>query len=165
MWGCSVSVPQPFLVHRGFVLSVEPDLWLAQLVGRSARELSLSRSKCSCVRVVCASVSDANRVTELSVSERARSSSHSTHASGSTQAQGSRYLQQTVSLTLDFLLEHYPPPSVLKIDVETHEANVLRGATRLLREVHRPSGARCLMRTRTKSPDCCTTQVTNSTGL
>jgi FkbM family methyltransferase len=128
---CAAALSGP----SGFVLSVEPDLWLAQLVGRSARELSLRRSKCSCVRVVCASVSDSNRVTELNVSERARSSNHLIHASGSTQAQGSRYIQQTVSLTLDFLLEHYPPPSVLKIDVETHEANVLQGATRLLREV------------------------------
>jgi FkbM family methyltransferase len=128
---CAAALSGP----SGFVLSVEPDLWLAQLVDRSSRELGLSRSECSSVRVVCASVSDSNRVTELSVSERARSSNHLVHASGSTQAKGSRYKQLTVSLTLDFLLEHFPPPAVLKIDVETHEANVLRGATRLLREV------------------------------
>jgi FkbM family methyltransferase len=122
----------------GSVLSVEPDLWLAQLVGRSSQELSLGRGQCSRVQVLCASVSDANRITELSVSERARSSNHLVDALGSTQALGSRYTQLTVSLTLDFLLEHFPPPSVLKIDVETHEANVLRGATRLLKEA-RPS--------------------------
>jgi FkbM family methyltransferase len=128
---CAAALAGP----SGFVLSIEPDLWLAQLVDRSSRELGLKRSECSSVRVVCASVSDSNRVSELSVSERARSSNHLVHAPGSTQAQGSRYNQLTVSLTLDFLLEHFPPPSVLKIDVETHEANVLRGATRLLREV------------------------------
>lgn len=119
----------------GFVLSVEPDLWLAQLVGRSSQELSLNGNKCSRVQALCASISDSNRVTELKVSERARSSNHLVEAFGTTQAQGTRYTQLTVSLTLDFLLEHFPPPSVLKIDVETHEANVLRGATRLLREV------------------------------
>jgi FkbM family methyltransferase len=128
---CAAALAGP----SGFVLSIEPDLWLAQLVDRSSQELSLSRSTCSCVQVLCASVSDSSRVTELSISERARSSNHLVHASGSTQAKGSRYNQLTVSLTLDFLLEHFPPPSVLKIDVETHEANVLRGATRLLREV------------------------------
>jgi len=119
----------------GFVLSVEPDVWLAQLVGRSSEELSRGRNKCSCVQVLCASVADSKRVTELKVSERARSSNHLVDAFGSTQAQGSRYTQLTVSLTLDFLLEHFPPPSVLKVEVETHEANVLGGATRLLREV------------------------------
>src|SRR5580698_2652797 len=36
----------------GFVLSVEPDLWLAQLVGRSAQELSPGQSKCSPVQVL-----------------------------------------------------------------------------------------------------------------
>lgn len=128
---CAAALSGP----SGFVLSVEPDLWLAQLVGRSSQELSLGRSKCSRVQVLCASVSNANRITELSVSKRARSSSHLVDALGSTQAQGSRYTQLTVSLTLDFLLERFPPPSVVKIDVETHEANVLRGATRLLREV------------------------------
>jgi FkbM family methyltransferase len=128
---CAAALSGP----SGFVLSVEPDLWLAQLVGRSSQEWSLGQSKCSRVQVLCASVSDANRVTELSVSERARSSNHLVDAFGSTQAQGSRYTQLTVSLTLDFLLDHFPPPSVLKIDVETHEANVLRGATRLLKEV------------------------------
>ena len=121
--------------QSGFVLSVEPDLWLAQLVDRSSQKLSPGRRKCSRVQVLCASVSDSNRVTELNIPERARSSNHLVDAFGSTQAQGSRCTQLTVSLTLDFLLEHFPPPSVLKIDVETHEANVLRGATRLLKEV------------------------------
>jgi FkbM family methyltransferase len=119
----------------GFVLSVEPDLWLAQLVDRSSRELGIARTKCSRVQALCASVSESNCVTELNISERARSSNHLVDASGSTQAQGSRYAQLTVSLTLDFLLDHFPPPSVLKIDVETHEARVLRGATRLLKDV------------------------------
>jgi FkbM family methyltransferase len=127
---CAAALSGP----SGFVLAVEPDLWLAQLVDRSSKESSSCRSKCSRVQVLCASVSDSNRVTELNISERARSSNHLVNAFGSTQAQGSRYTQLTVSLTLDFLLEHFPAPSVLKIDVETHEANVLRGATRLLRE-------------------------------
>jgi FkbM family methyltransferase len=128
---CAAALSGP----SGFVLSVEPDLWLAQLIGRSSQELSSGQFQCSRVQALCASVSDSNRVTALDVSERARSSNHLVDAFGSTQAQGSRYTQLTVSLTLDFLLEHFPPPSVLKIDVETHEANVLRGAARLLKEV------------------------------
>jgi FkbM family methyltransferase len=84
----------------GFVLSVEPDVWLAQLISRSSQELNPSRRKCSRVQVLCASVSDSNRVSELRISERARSSNHLVDAFGSTQAQGSRHTQLTVSLTL-----------------------------------------------------------------
>jgi Methyltransferase FkbM domain len=40
-----------------------------------------------------------------------------------------------VSLTLDSLLTHFPPPAVLKIDTETHEVEVIKGAERRLREV------------------------------
>jgi FkbM family methyltransferase len=128
---CAAVISGP----SGFVLSVEPDFWLAHLIGRTSQELRPARLDCSPVQVLCASVSDSNRVTELNVSERARSSNHLVGALGSTQAQGSRYMQLTASLTLDFLLQYFPPPSVLKIDVETHEANVLRGGTRLLKEV------------------------------
>jgi FkbM family methyltransferase len=118
----------------GFVLSIEPDLWLAQLMMRSSRDLSSRRLACSNVQVLCASVSDSNRVSTLEIAERARASNHLLEASGSNQAGSSRYLQPSLSVTLDFLLDYFPAPSVLKIDVETHEASVLRGAQRLLKE-------------------------------
>ena len=118
--------------RSGFVLSVEPDSWLAHLIQRSSQNLDYG--KCSQVEVLCASVSDSNRISRLEIAQRARSANHLIEASGSTQAQGSRCLQLTVSLTLDCLLQHFPPPSILKIDVETHEVNVLQGATQLLRE-------------------------------
>jgi FkbM family methyltransferase len=117
----------------GFVLSVEPDVWLAHLMTRSGQELPLDR--CSKVEVLCASVSDAVRVSKLEISARARASNHLVEATGSTQAAGARGIQPSVSLTLDFLLDYFPAPSVLKIDVETHEVSVLRGAKRLLSQV------------------------------
>ena len=40
-----------------------------------------------------------------------------------------------MTVSLDFLLDYFPAPSVLKIDVETAEVGVLRGASRLLRTV------------------------------
>jgi hypothetical protein len=39
------------------------------------------------------------------------------------------------TLTLDWLLDHFSPPQVLKIDVEGAEIAVLRGAGKLLSEV------------------------------
>jgi hypothetical protein len=78
--------------------------------------------------------SDSNRISQLAIAERARAANHLIEASGSTEASGARCLQPTVSLSLDFLLDYFPPPSVLKIDAETHEVNILKGAERLLRE-------------------------------
>ena len=116
----------------GFVLAIEPDYWLAHLMTRSCRRLPLN--KCSKVEVLCVSISDSNRISRLEIAERARASSHLMEAAGSNQSGTVRQVQPTASVTLDFLLDYFPAPSVLKIDVETHEASVLRGAPRLLRE-------------------------------
>lgn len=116
----------------GFVLAIEPDVMLVHLMMQSCQELP--RERCAKVEVLCASVSDSCRVSMLEIAQRARASNHLIGAAGSTQATGTRSVQPTVSLTLDSLLEHAPAPSVLKIDVETHEVQVLQGATRLLRE-------------------------------
>ncbi len=117
----------------GLVLAVEPDFWLAHLMTRSCRNLPVGRA--STVEVLCASISDANRVSKLEIAERARASNHLIEAVGSTQAAGGRDRQPSVSLSLDFLLDYFLAPALVKIDVETHELKVLQGATRLLKEV------------------------------
>ncbi len=119
--------------RSGFVLSIEPDPWLAHLVTRSSQEIA--RHECSGVRVLCASISDSNRVSSLEIAETKRATNQLVGTTGSTQAEGLRCLQPSVSLTLDFLLDYFPVPSVLKIDVETHEVRVLKGAARLLTEI------------------------------
>jgi FkbM family methyltransferase len=108
-------------------------LWLAHLITRSSQEIA--RYSCSKVQVLCASISDSNRVSGLEIAERARASNHLVGTTGSTQASDLRCIQPTVSLTLDFLLDYFPAPTVLKIDVETHEVSVLKGAVRLLKEI------------------------------
>ena len=40
--------------HSGFVLAIEPDLWLAQLLSRSAQNLANQEKDCSEVKVLCA---------------------------------------------------------------------------------------------------------------
>jgi FkbM family methyltransferase len=118
----------------GSVLAIEPDLWLAHLINRSAQRIEARRYPCAQVEVLCASISNSNRISNLAIAERARASNYLTEAVGSTQATGARRVQPTVSLTLDFLMENFPAPSVLKIDAETHEASILKGAERLLKE-------------------------------
>jgi FkbM family methyltransferase len=120
---------------RGFILAIEPDFWLAHLINRSSQRLGAGQYACAPVEVLCASISDSNRISKLAIAERARASNHLIEAVGSTEARGARCVQPTVSLALDFLLEFFPAPSVLKIDAETHEAGILKGAERLLKEV------------------------------
>jgi FkbM family methyltransferase len=116
----------------GLVLAIEPDIWLAHLMDRSSREIAQKKLPAAPVRVLCASVSNELRVSELEIAERARASNHLHGISGSTQTGGHRHLQPTVSVALDLLLDFFPAPNVLKIDVESHEAEVLHGAARLL---------------------------------
>lgn len=120
--------------ESGLVLAIEPDFWLAHLINRSSLQLEAGQYRCAPVEVLCASISDSTRISKLAIAERARASNHLVEAMGSTEARGARCVQPTVSLTLDFLLEYFPAPSVLKIDAETHEAGVLKGAERLLKE-------------------------------
>jgi FkbM family methyltransferase len=118
----------------GCVLAIEPDLWLAHLLQRSARRLL--RTHCSTaaqVAVVCAAVADQMLISEFQIAERGRAANHLAEIQGSSQVGGNRYSQNTITVSLDFLLNHFPPPSVLKIDVEAAEVKVLHGSAKLLR--------------------------------
>jgi len=118
--------------RTGFVLAVEPDIWLAHLMSRSSRLIARRHLPVAPVKILCASVSRESRAAELEIAERARASNHLYGVSGSTQAGGHRNLQPTVSIALDSLATSFPVPHVLKIDVESHEFEVLSGALRLL---------------------------------
>ncbi len=115
----------------GSVLALEPDLWLANLLSRSARDTQKSKRSAR-VNVLCAAITEASGVCQLQIAERSRASNHLSQASGSTQAEGVRDTQQSVAVSLDFLLDYFPAPTVLKIDVESAELAVLRGASLLL---------------------------------
>jgi FkbM family methyltransferase len=121
--------------RSGSVLPIEPDLWLAQVLTRSARGIQKSGADAAPVAVLPAAVSEANGISQLQIAERARAANHLIEADGSSQSGGSRNLQQTATLTLDFLLDYFPPPTVLKIDAEGAELKTLRGASKLLRAV------------------------------
>jgi FkbM family methyltransferase len=139
MWGptsaSSVFVRQPWRAPWDFALAIEPDIWLAQLLNRSSWEWKRAQAQAAPVSVVCAAISDRGQVSILQISERSRAASHLSESRGSTQADGNRFSQSTICVTLDFLLDHFPAPSVLKIDAETHETRVLQGAGRLLETV------------------------------
>lgn len=128
---CAAALAGPL----GSVLAIEPDVWLAHLIQRSSSEWQLAHAPVAPVSLVCAAISDRSHVSHLQISERCRAASHLSESQGSTQAVGNRFSQSALAVPLDFLLDYFPAPSVLKIDVETHEARVLQGASRLLETV------------------------------
>jgi FkbM family methyltransferase len=99
------------------VVAVEADTWLANLMHRSALLNKLR------VTVLPAAVSDSYGVSKLYLSGQGRAS-NSLRGNGTAQA--------VVTVTLDWMLDHFPAPQVLKIDVEGMEYAVLRGARKLL---------------------------------
>lgn len=113
----------------GYVLALEPDIWLAHLLGRSAQ---LRQATAAPVMVLCAAAHENGGIAQLSIAQRARSANHLLESSGSTQSGGQRHIQSTVTVSADSLLDHFPAPTVLKIDVEGAEVKVLEGARKLL---------------------------------
>lgn len=99
------------------VVAVEADILLANLMQRSVRLNQLP------VTVLPAAVSDRHGVSRLYLSPHGRSSNSLI---------GSGPSQSVVTVTLDWMLDHFAPPQVLKIDVEGMEYAVLNGAHKVL---------------------------------
>lgn len=113
---------------NGYVLAVEPDLWLVQLLQRSR---AIQPASSAPMKVLPAAISDSVDVAEFCIAARGRSSNCLAGMGGS-QTGGTREREHVVTVTLDWLAERFPPPSVLKVDVEGAEALVLRGSRRVL---------------------------------
>lgn len=118
---------------QGFVLAVEADDWLAELLRRST---GMSNAQCARMEVLSAAASNESGLATFNVSARGRSTSHLGSVKGSTQTGGVRYSVQVPTVTLDSLLETRIPPTVLKIDVEGAEYEVLEGGLKLLDAGH-----------------------------
>ncbi len=107
------------------VVAVEPDVWLASLLARSAAQHEN-------MRILSAAVAESIGLLEFNIAQRGRSANF-VSGFGTTQTGGCRSKQTVVAITLDWLAERFPLPNVLKIDVEGMEAKVLAGAEQLLR--------------------------------
>ncbi|MDB5174381.1 MAG: methyltransferase FkbM family, partial [Phycisphaerales bacterium] len=117
----------------GSVLSVEPDMWLAGLLRRSSALPPGSRAP---VNVLPVAIDQAVGVAKLHVAARGRASnSLSAERANDGTAGGVRDIQLVPTVTLDWLLDHFPHPRVVKIDVEGLEDRVLAGGRRLLAQV------------------------------
>jgi FkbM family methyltransferase len=116
----------------GRVVAIEADDWLAELLRRSALTLPPAHAP---VEVLAAAVSSALGISDFLIARRGRAGSHLGSVGGSTQTGGVREVRKVMTVTLDWLLDHFPAPQVVKIDVEGAEAACLAGAERLLGDI------------------------------
>lgn len=115
----------------GRVLAVEPDVWLAGVVRRSA---TANPQSVASIDVVSAAVSDATGLASFTIAARGRASNALESVNGRSQAGGARERVWVPTVTADSLL-NWGRPHLVKIDVEGAELLVLAGAKRLLAEV------------------------------
>jgi FkbM family methyltransferase len=116
---------------EGRVLALEADSWLVGLLRRSA---SLPANRALHVEVLPAAAAERVDVARFNIAVRGRAASYLDTAGGSSQAGGVLESQLVPTVSLDWLLDRFPAPSFVKIDVEGGELAVLKGASRLLSE-------------------------------
>ena len=115
--------------EKGSVLSVEPDTWLVNILKKSCM-----LNKDLNINVLPVALSNNIGVAYLNIANRSRSSNFLSVSEGTTQTGGIREQQVVPTFTLDFLLENFPKPNFLKIDVEGAEHLVFSQADKLLSE-------------------------------
>lgn len=111
----------------GRILAVEADTMLVGLLRRSAA----ANHAHAPVDVLPAAVSDQESVARFHIARRSRSTNY-LDGFGTTQTGGVRSTQLMPTVTLDWLADRFPPPDVVKIDVEQAEIAVLAGGSRVL---------------------------------
>lgn len=116
----------------GKVLAVEPDAWLVNLLIRSAG--GQDSKGAAPVLVLSAAVSDVFGIASFETAGRGRAANHLAGYGGS-QTGGTRQIQSVLTVTLDWLLQYFPSPNLVKIDVEGAEVLAFQGAERLLAQV------------------------------
>lgn len=117
----------------GFVLAIEPDVWLASLLLRS-RVIQPPTS--APVDVLPIALASEPGVRQFCIANRTRATNY-LEGYGSTQTGGVAETRLVMTYTLDSLLQWFPPPDVLKIDVEGAELEVLLGGAKVLAS-HKP---------------------------
>jgi FkbM family methyltransferase len=120
-----------FAGSSGKVFAFEPDTWLVALLRKSCRRQPPAIAP---VTIVPVAIAAAESLRQFSISRRSRATSHLSEY-GTTQTGGTAESQTVVTVSADWLLRHLPPPSVVKIDVEGAEVEVLSGAKSILERV------------------------------
>jgi FkbM family methyltransferase len=113
----------------GYVLAVEPDAFLVRLLRRTAA----ANQGQARVDVLPVAVSDDVGIAKFHIARRNRSTSY-LDGFGTSEAGGIRATEMVPTVTLDWLAERFPPPDLVKIDVEEAELKVLDGSSEMLKK-------------------------------
>lgn len=117
------------VAHKGTILSVEADIWLADILRRSAM---LKENRNADIRILPAAISDNNSLASFLIAMRGRACNALEEAGGRSKMGGVRERQYVPTLTLDTISSSVPKPDFIKIDVESAELMVLRGAINVI---------------------------------
>jgi FkbM family methyltransferase len=117
--------------HNGQVIAFEPDIWLVQMLRKSA---SVQPETSAAVTIVAAAVASDISLREFTIASRSRAS-NALSTYGRSQMGGVREIQTVVALSLNWLAENLPPPNVLKCDVEGAEIEIFFGQSKILNHI------------------------------
>ena len=120
------------VAHKGTVVSIEADIWLANIIRKTTMFKEYSNNN---ICVLPVAMSNENSVAAFMIAARGRASNALEVAEGRSEMGGVREKQYVPTLTLDTLLNTFPPPDFVKIDVEGAEYMVLQGATNIINQV------------------------------
>ncbi|MDZ4851309.1 MAG: FkbM family methyltransferase [Pirellulaceae bacterium] len=116
----------------GRVMAFEADVWLVNLVARTARSLN---SNYAPIDVVNIAMADKLGFSEFAIASRSRAANYLIKAGGSTQAGGIRATYRVLTFSPDELLSITDAPQVVKMDIESAEMIAFSSGARLLNEV------------------------------
>lgn len=114
--------------ESGSVLAIEPDPWLASLMNRTAGRPVPGHAP---VSILSLAISDRLALSQLHIAKRGRASNFLAGA-GRSETGGERSTISVTTVTLDWLAESLPQPTLLKIDVEGMEHLALAGGAKVL---------------------------------
>jgi FkbM family methyltransferase len=116
---------------NGQVIAFEPDTWLVQILQKSA---SAQPETSAPVTIVSAAVASSLSLRQFTIASRSRA--YNTLSNFANTRVGKHHQQQTVvALTLDWLTENLPLPTVVKCDVEGAEIEVFSGQSKILSKI------------------------------
>ena len=113
---------------KGYVLAVEADTDAIRLLYRTVQLQPADQCR---IEVVPVAVARNPGFVQFAIAKRARAA-NAIYGYGSTQTGEVEESRTLPAVALDDLLEYFPPPIVLKINVEGAELEVLSGASRVL---------------------------------
>lgn len=116
---------------EGFVLAVDADAAHVEILRRTSRRAE--GNGVSLVVPLCAAVAATVGVSRFNIVARGKAKNFLAGVLASTQFGEIVEEQTVITVTLDWLAEHFRAPDVLKIDIEGAELKALEGATALLK--------------------------------